>query len=50
VDCLKCEFLISKMDDAGGGIYQCKKYPGIVLGEWGHWTDEEDNTPKKICE
>lgn len=46
-ECFGCPNLKSKSDAAGGGTYSCELYPGIVLGEWGHWTDEND-TPRRL--
>lgn len=40
--CYGCKYLTSIPDGAGGGLYTCRKRPGLVLGEWGHWTDESD--------
>lgn len=40
--CLGCKDLIAKSDGAGGGIYHCKNHGGLVIGEWGHWTDDSD--------
>lgn len=45
--CHDCPKLIQAADAAGGGTYKCKDYPGIVLGEWGHWTDKDE--PNPIC-
>lgn len=42
LNCFGCKNLISEPDGAGGGIYRCKLAPGIIKGEWGHWTDEDD--------
>jgi hypothetical protein len=42
IECYGCKHLFSSPDGAGGGLYLCNKYPGVVLGEWGHWTSEVD--------
>ena len=45
--CYRCKHLTSRADGAGGGTYGCRKCPGLVLGEWGHWTDERDE-PREL--
>lgn len=40
--CLGCKDLITKSDGAGGGFYKCKNRGGLVIGGWGHWTDDSD--------
>lgn len=43
--CKGCKHLDSIPDAAGGGEYKCKKRPGLVLGEWGHWADPKYDDP-----
>ena len=45
--CYGCKHLITEVDAAGGGVYKCSKFPYVVVGEWGHWTDERDE-PREI--
>ncbi len=40
--CYGCEHLDGFPDGAGGGTYTCLLFPGIVVGEWGHWTNDGD--------
>jgi len=40
--CHGCPYLLTESDIAGGGVYKCAQYYGLILGEWGHWTDERD--------
>jgi hypothetical protein len=47
--CYGCKHLDSWPDAAGGGTYHCALRPGLVVGEWGHWTDESDK-PKELAE
>lgn len=49
IDCYKCNHVITKSDGAGGGIVQCEKLGGVVLGEYGHWTDENDDPTTDTC-
>jgi len=49
--CHGCRYLLAKSDAACGGIYFCGllsngRGSGIVIGEWGCWTDESDK-PKR---
>jgi len=48
-ECFGCEYLDSECDAAGGGIYKCRKHPGIIVGEFGYWADEND-IPRRIFE
>lgn len=43
--CKGCKHLDSIPDAAGGGLYKCMKRPGLVVGEWGHWTNPEYDEP-----
>lgn len=46
--CYGCKHLYSTCDSAGGGLYHCKQSsPGLIIGEYGHWTDESDK-PKPL--
>ena len=47
--CYGCVNLRSVPDAAGGGTYFCWKTPGLVVGEWGHWTTEDDK-PRVISD
>ena len=47
--CYGCRHLLTFPDAAGGGTYGCRKRPGLVIGEWGHWTDERDK-PERLAE
>ena len=47
--CFGCIKLNSRPDAAGGGLYFCRDYPGLVLGEWGHWMSRPDE-PKPLSE
>jgi len=52
-DCFTCRFLVSRSDSAGGGTYYCGRLSnmqphGVVLGEWGHWTDPKIDDPKPL--
>lgn len=42
IRCYGCKNLISKPDAAGGGIYTCRRFPRIVIEEWGYWTSKVD--------
>lgn len=46
--CYGCLELRVYPDAAGGGTYKCELLGGLVLGEWGHWTDERDQ-PRAVC-
>lgn len=43
VKCYGCKYLLSKPDDAGGGVYLCQRFSGLVVGEWGYWADSADD-------
>lgn len=43
--CEGCIHLGSISDAAGGGLYKCRKHPGLVVGEWGHWANPEYDDP-----
>ena len=45
--CYGCKHLKPCPDAAGGGTYHCALRPCLVIGEWGHWTDESDE-PREI--
>ncbi len=45
MECYGCCHLQSYADGAGGGIFKCDNTAGLVIGEYGHWTDDSD-TPR----
>lgn len=48
--CYGCKYLGSEPDGAGGGTYKCMKNPGMVVGEWGHWTSPIYDDPTHPAE
>jgi hypothetical protein len=48
--CDGCIYLGSLPDAAGGGLYKCRKRPGLVVGEWGHWAVPEYDEPTHPAE
>lgn len=45
--CFGCKFLYDVEDEAGGGLWKCRKFRSAVVGEWGHWV-RDDGEPKPI--
>lgn len=50
ISCRTCRHFAGIPDGAGGGTYYCRKFPGLVLGEWGHWIgNDEPNIANEDC-